>query len=49
VPPNTIRYLTIDAVCTRLKCTRPTVMKIIQRGDLAAIKFGGSWGVPPDG
>ena len=46
--PNTIRYLTIDAVCARLECTRPTIMKIIERGDLAAIKFGGSWGVSPE-
>ena len=23
-------------------------MKIIERGDLAAVKFGGSWGVPPE-
>ena len=46
--PNTTRYLSIDAVCARLERTRPTVMKIIEHGDLAAIKFGGSWGVSPE-
>ena len=46
--PNTTRYLSIDAVCARLECTRPTVMKIIEHGDLIAIKFGGSWGVSPE-
>jgi len=42
-PPPEAVFLTLPQVCRRMQLSRPVVVKLIQSGELAAIKAGSHW------